>query len=70
MRRLVVSTASLLASLASLAATVSVDEPSVGVGRVEWSEEPAEGGTCTLALVASAREGYAFSGWLVDDPWR
>ena len=66
MRRFVVYTVSLFAPLALLAVTVSVEEPSAGIGRVEWSEEPAEGGMCALALTASAREGYAFSGWLVD----
>lgn len=55
-----------LTALSTSAVTVEVDEYSVGMGTVSWTERILADGTSTLTLKAAANAGYAFSGWRVE----
>jgi len=56
-----------LSALSTSAVTVEVDEYSVGMGTVSWTERILADGTSALTLKAAATAGYAFSGWSVED---
>ena len=55
-----------LTALSTSAVTVEVDEYSVGMGTVSWTERAAADGMSSLTLRAAANAGYAFSGWRVE----
>ena len=55
-----------LSALSTSAVTVEVDEYSVGMGTVSWTERVGTDGMSVLTLKAAASAGCAFSGWMVD----